>query len=219
MMKDLKATPELEDFGHKYTEEGQGKIGSALLNKYFKSVEDLLGYFLRDGKSDVTLRAIEIGCGEGYSTQRLRKMLPENVTLDASEYVEQLVPKAQELNPSVTVTQESIYELQHEDESYDIIFLLEVMEHLDYPEDALKEIKRVLKKDGVLILGVPREPLWRGLNMARGKYVKDFGNTVGHLNHWSSGGLVKFMEKHFGRVLASRKPLPWTLVLVRKDDQ
>ena len=32
---------------------------------------------------------------------------------------------------------------------------------------------------------MPREPLWRGLNMARGAYLKDLGNTPGHVNHWS----------------------------------
>jgi hypothetical protein len=74
----------------------------------------------------------------------------------------------------------------------------------------------VLKDDGVLILGVPREPLWRALNMARGKYLKDFGNTVGHLNHWSARSLVKHVEKHMGPVVARKNPIPWTLVLVKK---
>ncbi|TXG76634.1 class I SAM-dependent methyltransferase [Patescibacteria group bacterium] len=214
----LKATPELEDFGHKYTEEGSGKIGSKLLDGYFKTVENLLnesGYATTKKK----ITAIELGCGEGYSTQRLHKMLPKSAHFVASEYVKALVPKAQKLNPKVKVIQESVYELTHKDNSFDVVFLLEVLEHLDYPDKALEEIRRVIKPGGVLVLGVPREPLWRALNMARGKYLKDFGNTIGHLNHWSARSLVKHVEAHFGPVQTRKNPIPWTLVLAKKDEK
>ena len=43
---------------------------------------------------------------------------------------------------------------------------------------------------------MPREPLWRGLNMARGAYVKDLGNTPGHLNHWSRKAFVELLSRH-----------------------
>lgn len=212
-----KATPELEDFGHKYTEEGQGKVGSKLINSYFKNVNELL---IESGKLKTKkLEAIELGCGEGYSTKKLKKMMPPDVHFMASEYVDKLVPVAQKLNPDVTVIQEDVYKLLHKDKTFDVVFLLEVLEHLDYPDKALKEIRRVLKDDGVLILGVPREPLWRSLNMARGKYLKDFGNTTGHLNHWSTRGLIRFMNENFGHVVTKKNPLPWTIVLAIKDDK
>ena len=210
--KDLKATPELEDFAHKYTKEGQGKIGGHLLENYFKSVNKLL----KKIKLDASLKAIEVGCGEGFSTVKLRELLPENVELSASEYVTKLVPKAQTRNPKVKIIQESVYETRHKDNTFDIVFLLEVLEHLDYPEEALTELKRITKPGGYLVLGVPREPLWRILNMSRAKYLKDFGNTPGHLNHWSSRGVIKIIEKHFGQVVDTAKPLPWTQVLAKK---
>lgn len=210
----LKAKPETEDFAHKYTEEGQGKIGSKLLDSYFSSVETLIAY------SGVTkqkhIKAVEIGCGEGFSTQRLRKMLPSNVRLQASEYVAELVPKAQKRNPGVPIIEESIYETTYKDGTFDLIFLLEVLEHLDYPEKALEELARILKPGGYLVLGVPREPLWCTLNMARGKYLTHFGNTPGHLNHWPSFALKRFVSKHFGPVIKKKSPIPWTQVLAQK---
>jgi SAM-dependent methyltransferase len=213
-LSNLKAKPETEDFAHKYTEEGQGKIGSKLLDGYFKSVANLID------ASGVTSRkkvkAIELGCGEGFSTLRLREMLPANASLEASEYVDKLIPKAQELNPDVKFRQESVYEIKAKDNTYDLIFLLEVMEHLDYPDLALQEIARVLKPDGFLVLGVPREPLWCSLNMARGKYLRSFGNTPGHLNHWPSFALKRFVKKNFGPVIKTNQPLPWTQVLAQK---
>ena len=210
----LKATPETEDFGHKYTEEGQGKIGRRLLDGYFRSVEALVA---TSGVTKLSkVQAIEIGCGEGFSTQRLRDLLPGNVQLQASEYVADLVPKAQKLNPKVPIIQESVYETTHADNSFDLIFLLEVLEHLDYPDQALTELARILKPDGYLVLGVPREPLWCALNMARGKYLSHLGNTPGHFNHWPTFALKRFVGQHFGPILAHRTPLPWTQVLAQK---
>lgn len=210
----LRATPEQEDFAHKYTEEGQGRIGRKLLDNYFKSVDSLVKASGVAGRKK--LKAIELGCGEGFSTQRLRDLLPDNVELQASEYVKALVPKAQKRNPGVKISQESAYETKHADNTFDIVFLLEVLEHLDYPDKALKEISRILKPDGYLILGVPREPLWCSLNMARGKYVRHFGNTPGHLNHWTSFMLRRYINRHFGNIIESRRPLPWTQVLAQK---
>ena len=211
----LKATPEKEDFAHKYTEDGRTKIGRKLLDNYFKAVGDLVKL---SGVGDLKgATAIELGCGEGFSTQRVRELLPSNVKLDASEYVEAIVPRAQKRNPGIKVTQESVYELQHPDDSYNLVFLLEVLEHLDYPEWALAEIKRILKPGGYLVLGVPREYLWCALNLARLKYVTRFGNTPGHLNHWSARGIKKYVTAHFANVEAAKTPLPWTLVLARKE--
>jgi ubiquinone/menaquinone biosynthesis C-methylase UbiE len=210
----LKAKPETEDFAHKYTEEGQGKIGGQLLDGYFKSVAKLVD--ASGVTSNNKVKAIELGCGEGFSTQRLREMLPSNVSLEASEFVDKLVPKAQKRNPKVKVRQESVYEIKAKDNTYDLIFLLEVLEHLDYPDQALQEIARVLKPDGFLVLGVPREPLWCTLNVARGKYLAHFGNTPGHLNHWPSFALKRFVTKNLGPVIQTSKPLPWTQVLAQK---
>jgi SAM-dependent methyltransferase len=214
MPKQLRAKPETEDFAHKYTEEGQGKLYRKLIDSYFKSVASLVDASGITARKSV--KAIELGCGEGFSTQRLREMLPGNVKLEASEFVDALVPKAQARNPKVKVTQESVYETNHKDGSFDLIFLLEVLEHLDYPDQALEEIARILKPDGFLVLGVPREPLWCSLNVARGKYLTSFGNTPGHLNHWPSFALKRFVGKHFGQIIESRQPLPWTQVLAKK---
>ncbi|TDD75986.1 class I SAM-dependent methyltransferase [Flavobacterium caseinilyticum] len=199
----LKATPEKENFSGKY--EDTNFISKFLVKNYFKSVEKLLN------KITTINSAHEIGCGEGRSTMKLNKLI---TNLTASEYVENLLPLAQKNNPNLTIFQESIYELNYENNRIDLVFLLEVLEHLDYPELALAELKRVSKK--YLILGVPREPLWRFLNMCRFKYLKDFGNTPGHLNHWSKKSIIKLIEKEYGRVVAIESPLPWTIILAEK---
>jgi len=199
----LKAKPETEDFAGKY--ENEGVIAKYLVNNYFRAVNNLIS------KTEGLQTAHEIGIGEGRSTSILSKLVPN---LSGSEFVEHLVPLAKKNNPDLTIFQESVYELNYKNEQVDLVFLLEVLEHLDYPEIALAEIKRV--SSNYLILGVPREPLWRILNMARFKYWKDLGNTPGHLNHWSKNSLIKLIEKEFGKVIAVENPIPWTIVLAKK---
>lgn len=199
----LKATPEKEDFSGKY--EDTNLISKFLVDNYFKSVQNLIN------KTKRVNSAHEIGVGEGRSTVRLAKIVSN---LSASEYVENLVTIAKNNNPDLNIFQESVYDLKYKNNSVDLVFLLEVLEHLDYPELALKEIKRISKK--YLILGVPREPIWCALNMCRLKYLKDFGNTPGHLNHWSKKSLIKLIEKEYGKVIAVETPLPWTIILAEK---
>ncbi|MEC3907352.1 class I SAM-dependent methyltransferase [Tamlana sp. 2201CG12-4] len=200
----LNAQPENEDFSGKYKNEGI--IAKYLVNNYFKAVERLIS------KTKNTESSHEIGIGEGRSTMRLKKMA---VGLSGSEYVDYMVRIARKNNPDLNIFQESVYELKHENKSVDLVFLLEVLEHLDYPELALKEIKRISKR--YLILGVPREPLWKLLNICRFKYVKKLGNTPGHLNHWSRKEIVKLIEANFGKVIAVETPIPWIIVLAKKN--
>ena len=51
------------------------------------------------------------------------------------------------------------------DGEFDVASAIEVLEHVPDPEHTVAEMARVAS--GHLLVSVPREPLWRGLNMAR----------------------------------------------------
>jgi len=91
----------------------------------------------------------------------------------------------------------------------------EVLEHLEDPRVALREIQRTAA--GYVLLSVPREPVWRAMNLARFAYWRDLGNTPGHLQHWSSGAFVNLVRAFF-EILEVRRPLPWTVVLAVKKE-
>jgi len=69
-------------------------------------------------------------------------------------------------------------------------------------------------RGGHLLVSVPREPLWRALNVARGAYVRQLGNTPGHVNHWSRRGIAALLARH-GEVVEARSPFPWSMVLAK----
>jgi 2-polyprenyl-3-methyl-5-hydroxy-6-metoxy-1,4-benzoquinol methylase len=94
----------------------------------------------------------------------------------------------------------------------ELIVCCEVLEHLEDPERALDVLASLARP--WLLASVPREPLWRALNLARLSYVSELGNTPGHLNHWSKAGFVRFLTRRF-EVVEVRSPTPWTMVLCR----
>jgi hypothetical protein len=94
----------------------------------------------------------------------------------------------------------------------ELVICCEVLEHLDDPERALDVLAELARP--WLIASVPREPLWRALNLLRLSYVRDLGNTPGHLNHWSERGFVRFLTRRF-EVVEVVNPLPWTMALCR----
>jgi 2-polyprenyl-3-methyl-5-hydroxy-6-metoxy-1,4-benzoquinol methylase len=98
------------------------------------------------------------------------------------------------------------------EDAAELILCCEVMEHLGNPEMALDTVARLARPWA--IISVPREPLWRALNLARGRYVGELGNTPGHLNHWSRGRFARFVERRF-EVVELHSPPPWTMALCR----
>ena len=154
--------------------------------------------------------ALEVGCGEGVSTEKIKAMLPPAALLHASDINRVRLAAARERNPGVPIIEESIYNLSRPDRSYDLVFCLEVLEHLDDPDAALAEICRVSRR--WVVTSVPREPIWRVLNLARLKYVWGLGNTPGHLNHWSKNGFARFVAKRLD-VRKVLSPFPWTMIV------
>jgi 2-polyprenyl-3-methyl-5-hydroxy-6-metoxy-1,4-benzoquinol methylase len=195
------STDTSQDFRSKYTK--TNALTRRLLDGFFNAVGESV-------KGREINSALEVGCGEGFSTVKLREMLPASATLRACDIEQRLVEEARLRNPGIQIEQESIYELPHADNSYDIVFVMEVLEHLEDPARGLAEICRVSKR--WVVATVPREPIWRMLNLARFKYITGLGNTPGHLNHWSSAGFRKFVGR-VADVRACRKPLPWTVIL------
>jgi hypothetical protein len=107
---------------------------------------------------------------------------------------------------------QSIYDLDPERDAAPLVVCCEVLEHLEQPEVGLRRLAAVAAP--YALLSVPREPLFRTLNFLRGAHVKDFGNSPGHLQHWSKRAFVRFTAREL-QAMEVRSPLPWTLLLAR----
>jgi ubiquinone/menaquinone biosynthesis C-methylase UbiE len=155
---------------------------------------------------------LDVGCGEGVLTHKWAQRIDGRVVgldLDDPQLHEQW--KARQA-PNLEYMVMKAENLPFGDGEFDVATAIEVLEHVPDPEHTVSEMARVAA--GHLLVSVPREPLWRGLNMARGAYLRDLGNTPGHLNHWSKRGFVQLLER-YGTVEEARSPFPWTMLLVR----
>jgi len=157
---------------------------------------------------------LDVGCGEGVLTCRWAEQLGDRPVLgidlpDPKLEAEWGTRRRANLEfRAMTVDELSCFPAR----SFDLAAAIEVLEHVPDPERTLAEMARVAARH--LLVSVPREPLWRGLNVARGAYVKELGNTPGHVNHWSKRSFVRAVGSH-GAVIEARSPFPWTMLLVR----
>ena len=156
---------------------------------------------------------LDVGCGEGVLVHEwANRIAPRRVVgIDLEEPSIQ-AGWEQRRAPNLEYRIMKAESMPFADDEFDAATAIEVLEHVPDPAHTVAEMARVAKRH--LIVSVPREPLWRGLNMARGAYLKQLGNTPGHVNHWSKRSFVSLLSRH-GTVEEARSPFPWTMLLVR----
>jgi 2-polyprenyl-3-methyl-5-hydroxy-6-metoxy-1,4-benzoquinol methylase len=183
----------------------QNPIARKLMDGFMRSFDQLVS------ASGVTTSAFEMGCGEGELSIRLaRRGLRVSGVDIAADAIMEARTRVKAAGVDVALGTGSIYELDAAAYRSDLVVCCEVLEHLDDTQAALAKLHALCGNR--LIASVPREPLWRAMNMARGKYLSDLGNTPGHVQHWSRNRFLEVLSSRF-RVLQVRSPLPWTMAL------
>lgn len=160
---------------------------------------------------------LEVGCGEGYVLAEIQRVgiAAPLVGVDLSEVAieaarQRVAPPAQLVVGDARDVVTSLSGPQP-----DLVLMLEVLEHLDDPEAMLDDLAVLTARH--VLLSVPREPLFRGMNLLRVKNVRDLGNDPEHVNHWSARAFVDFVSRRFD-VVAVARPFPWTMVLASVRD-
>ena len=156
---------------------------------------------------------LDVGCGEGVLVHRWATERPDArfVGIDLEEESIQS-GWAQRSAPNLDYRVMQAENLPFADGEFELASAIEVLEHVPDPAHTVAEMARCASRH--LLVSVPREPLWRMVNMARGAYWGQLGNTPGHLNHWSRRSFVSLLSRH-GEVVEVRSPFPWTMLLVR----
>jgi SAM-dependent methyltransferase len=158
---------------------------------------------------------LDVGCGEGVLTAEWAERFCSGQVLGIDLEDPKLEAEwDKRRKPNLDFRPEEASSLPFEDGEFELAAAIEVLEHVPQPERTLAEMARVA--DTWLLVSVPREPLWRVINMARGAYWRSLGNTPGHVNHWSKRAFVSLLER-YGTVQEVRSPFPWTMVLARVD--
>ena len=136
---------------------------------------------------------LDAGCGEGFAISALHKRLPDirYTGLDLSE--EAIAYAEAHHGEQARFRTGSVYKLPFSDNSFDTVLCSEVLEHLDDPDRAVAELRRVARNH--VIITVPREPYFKWLNDV-GQLLK-IGLDPGHVNFWTKKTFQDFIRQHF----------------------
>jgi 2-polyprenyl-3-methyl-5-hydroxy-6-metoxy-1,4-benzoquinol methylase len=155
---------------------------------------------------------LELGCGEGYVLSALADA-GVDAELTGIELDDRAARIARErLGDRATIEHRDARELAADGRRFDMVMMLEVLEHIRDPAQMLPIVDSLT--NGWVLLSVPWEPVFRGLNLLRGKNVTRLGNDPDHVNHWGRMGFSKFVSTRFD-VVTTPEVFPWTMVLAR----
>jgi 2-polyprenyl-3-methyl-5-hydroxy-6-metoxy-1,4-benzoquinol methylase len=99
-------------------------------------------------------RVLDAGCGDGWYSE---KMVREGAVVSGIDYSERAIAFARDILPTADFQVASITALPFADETFDVSFSFQVIEHLppDQVPHAIAELVRVTKRGGKIIVSVP----------------------------------------------------------------
>lgn len=114
-------------------------------------------------------RLLDLGCAAGHDTAWFSRKAREAFGLD---YSESAVEEARRSYPHIEFIRGSSASLPFEDNFFDVVTFIEVLEHLPEQDErpTLREIHRVLKPGGILILSTPHKGLFYFLDPLDAKF-------------------------------------------------
>lgn len=145
-------------------------------------------------------RFLAVGCGGGLELEIARELGFTVEGYDVDPATTQEVAR----RLGVPVHAGAFSDLQLPDGGFDCIYLDQVLEHLKNPADYLRRLRRLLKPDGVVYIGVPNlasfsarlKTLQGRLGLKRGSRGRHY-DTDHHLMHFRPRPLQRILEREF----------------------
>ena len=177
-----------------------------LIEKFFEKFIDTVRF------SNINT-ILDVGCGEGFIMKRLKKV-KIGVSWEGIDYSDNVIEIGKRIHPDLKITKGDIYKLPYRANSFDLVVCTEVLEYLENPKKALRELIRVSGK--YILLSVPNEPFFSLINFLRGKNLSRRGSEIDQLQNWSAGAFAKFVNIKGVKIIDKKHPFPWTIVLLKK---
>lgn len=136
---------------------------------------------------------LEVGCGDGSFTKELARYSPNITAIDISE--SQIAENARRFN-GITFRQHDVAEqFPFEDNSFGVIWCSEVLEHLFDPAFALREMRRILKPGGKLLVTVPYHGYFKNVLIALFKFDEHYTPSNPHIRFYTKNTLGRIARQ------------------------
>ena len=136
-------------------------------------------------------KVLDMGCGAGYYTSEILKKKFPKLNITGIDISKNAINQAKKNYKDVVFKVGSAYKLPFKKASFDTVILNCTLEHLEKPQKALQEVRRVLVSDGLFFSITPIESqsgvFWQDKNLSK-KYH-------GHLTQYNKNSLEKIIEE------------------------
>jgi SAM-dependent methyltransferase len=139
-----------------------GHAESVLRSHRWRTVENSAAYLLPRLRPGLDL--LDVGCGPGTITVDLAQRVAPGraVGVDASvDAIDAARSAAANAGVEVELAVGDLYALHHDDASFDVVHAHQVLQHVGDPVRALREMRRVCRRDGVV---AARDSIYRAFS-------------------------------------------------------
>ena len=117
------------------------------------------------------IKILDVGCGEGHLTNKLE--IKEGDRISACDLSEMAIKRGEQLYPDIDFKKADALDLPYQWNYFDVVICNNLIEHVDSPSRLLKEMNRVLKSGGYVIISTPsRYRVENILRLICGKKIK-----------------------------------------------
>ena len=131
-------------------EEEVSKESDETLNIFLERNNRLLKFLLKYLKSKKAYTFLDFGSGVAHISRTFKKTLGDSVEIFCFEPNKKLKGFYDKFSLN------QIYEIDKVEKSYDLIYMIEVMEHLDNPKETLEKLSQVMDAHTKLFITTPR---------------------------------------------------------------
>ncbi len=172
------------------------KLEYLLRNEPDIAFRNRVNFIVKELKSKSTDKILEVGCGRGFILNILSELYPAEFHGVDIEKEHLAIARKQLKGRNVKIRYASAYGLPYSNNTFDAIVFTEVLEHLEHEDKALREIWRVLKPNGKLVMTVPNKKypfLWDPIN----KTLETVFNT--HIKKGLFSGIWAYHVRLYGK--------------------
>jgi len=140
--------------------------------------------------SDRTI--VDIGCGEGVTLEKIHRRFPERSVMGMDTLPENIdICKRHGCN----ALQGDVYHLPFSPTSVNVVLFMEVIEHLEHPETAIQEIRRVLEPNGRLVMVFPNDRIFKIARILTLRF-REAAYDPGHIRQWTPDDMHHLLNRH-----------------------
>lgn len=166
-----------------------------------KKIELVLKYSfdsknISDKKSQRPIRLLDIGCGTGYFLKEAREKGVKVSGIEKNSKAREYAISNFDLDVK---SEDCLWEI--ENESFDVITLWHVLEHMQNLNEVVKKLNNILTTDGVLVLALPN---YKSYDAKKYKEFWAAYDVPRHLWHFSPDTVKSILNKHNFKIIQQK---------------